>query len=310
MHMMFSGFPQSAVQQQPQTVTQNAGANPAQCNSSAPLHGTMPQGMASHMMMGGMGYGGLPGNPLPQFTSNSSSIGGSSEHSGASSTMVGAQASNQNSHSHQPGEAQCPSPMPFMLLGGTMWPQWGMNTHLQSFSNASANMGAPSPQTQNAAPCTAVAAALPSAGTLHSIEGLFEESTRTRQRKLQRLAKTAFNKKMAHWPMKIPGTDGGGIDLSHRIFVHRIFRATAKQLLDLSIIRFRDQPDAKIKRLGEQLNLMFVFDPPLRDGYTMHYIEETIRTSRYQWRKYWRGTGCGQKHPTCPEETFPSLHAY
>ncbi|KAG0597388.1 hypothetical protein M758_UG334100 [Ceratodon purpureus] len=52
---------------------------------------------------------------------------------------------------------------------------------------------------------------------------LWEESKRTRQTKLQRLAKTTFKENSWDWPIKIPTTPGGDIDDGFRLFVHHAF---------------------------------------------------------------------------------------
>lgn len=100
--------------------------------------------------------------------------------------------------------------------------------------------------------------------------------------------------------MSIACTESGEIPKDVRPFVHTQFRATARRFLKLSVIHFRDHPDSDMKVIQEDLDRRFVFNPPLRTGYVMGYIENSLRTARYLWRKHWVKTGRGEKHKFCP----------
>ncbi|KAG0595875.1 hypothetical protein M758_UG205700 [Ceratodon purpureus] len=56
---------------------------------------------------------------------------------------------------------------------------------------------------------------------------------------------------------------------------------------ELSVVHFRDHPDSDMQILHDDLNRRFVFDPPLREGYILFYIKNSLRTTRYMWRKLW-----------------------
>lgn len=135
----------------------------------------------------------------------------------------------------------------------------------------------------------------------------YGESKKTLQRRAQRERKSAFKARSQQWPMIIQCTSKGDIPLDVRAFVHTQFRATARRFLNLSVIKFRDHPDADIKILKDDLDRRFTFDPPLRMDYILFYIESSLRTTRYIWRKHWLNTGRGEKHKFCPLRFFPSL---
>ena len=138
----------------------------------------------------------------------------------------------------------------------------------------------------------------------------YGESKKTLQRRAQRERKSAFKARSQQWPMKIQCTSKGDIPLDIRAFVHTQFRATARRFLNLSVIKFRDHPDADIKILKDDLDRRFTFEPPLRLDYILSYIESFLRTARYIWRKHWLNTGRGEKHKFCPLRFFPSLVCY
>lgn len=138
----------------------------------------------------------------------------------------------------------------------------------------------------------------------------YGESKKTLQRRAQRERKSAFKARSQQWPMIIQCTSKGDIPLDVRAFVHTQFRATARRFLNLSVIKFRDHPDTDIKILKDDLDRRFTFDPPLRMDYILFYIESSLRTARYIWRKHWLNTGRGEKHKFCPLRFFPSLVCY
>ena len=65
-----------------------------------------------------------------------------------------------------------------------------------------------------------------------------------------------------------------------------------------------------MKVIQEDLDRRFVFNSPLTTGYIMGYIENSLRTARYLWRKHWVKTGRGEKHKFCPLRYFPALVRY
>ena len=138
----------------------------------------------------------------------------------------------------------------------------------------------------------------------------YVESKRTAQRKAQRARKASFLEKSQQWPMTIQCTAEGGIPKDVRPFVHRQFRASARRFLKMSSIHFRDHPDSDMKVVSEDIDRRFSFNPPLRSGYIMWFIENSLRTSRYLWRKHWVRTGRGEKHKWCPQKYFPALVKY
>ena len=139
---------------------------------------------------------------------------------------------------------------------------------------------------------------------------IWEESKRTRQRKLQRMAKTVFKKNSADWPTKVPTTATGEIEEGYRVFVHRLFRAQARRFLKVETIKFKDHPKEKVSRTLELIRKQFTFEPDLPDEYILNNLEKGMSHCRYQWRNYWKATGRGDKHEQCPQESFPALVSY
>ncbi|KAG0596212.1 hypothetical protein M758_UG233300 [Ceratodon purpureus] len=62
--------------------------------------------------------------------------------------------------------------------------------------------------------------------------------------------------------------------------------------------------------MKDDIGCRFTFDPPLKEGYIIDHIENSLRTTRYQWRKFWVITRRGEKHRKCPEKFFPALDKY
>ena len=199
---------------------------------------------------------------------------------------------------------------PFGVQGGAPWPTWGDGSPMIPYSNINAQRGVP-PAVQPAGTM------VPNGSNLNLVEDVdilhvapWEESKRSRQRRLQRLAKSAFKAKSSQWPMKIECDAEGKPNPTYRFFVHRVIRMVAKRWLDLSLIKFRDQSDNDIQLVRQEIDMRFTFTPPLREGYIMWHLEDAMRSSRYQWRNHWKNTGRGERHPQCPIENFPSLARY
>ena len=136
------------------------------------------------------------------------------------------------------------------------------------------------------------------------------ESKKTAQRRTQRERQRVYKIASQVWPMKIAATDQGEIPAEVRAAVHTQIRASSRRFLNLSVIKFRDHPDSDIKILKDDLDRRFEFDPPLRDGYVLFYVESSLRTARYIWHKHWLDTGRGEKHKWCPTRFFPTLVRY
>ena len=136
------------------------------------------------------------------------------------------------------------------------------------------------------------------------------ESKKTAQRRIQRERQRAYKIASQVWPMKIAATDEGELPVDVRAAVHTQIRASSRRFLDLSVIKFRDHPDSDIQILKDDLDRRFVFDPPLREGYVLFYVESSLRTARYIWHKHWLDTGRGAKHKWCPTRFFPTLVRY
>ncbi|KAG0594151.1 hypothetical protein M758_UG052500 [Ceratodon purpureus] len=62
--------------------------------------------------------------------------------------------------------------------------------------------------------------------------------------------------------------------------------------------------------ITDDIDRRFIFNPPLQEDYIFFYIENSMRTYRYLWRKYWVQTSKGQKHKFCPARFFPALVKY
>lgn len=100
--------------------------------------------------------------------------------------------------------------------------------------------------------------------------------------------------------MTIECTKSGEIPIEVRTYVHSQFRANTRRFLKLSVIHFRDHPDSDLKLIKDDLDRRFICNPPLWEDYILFYIENSIKTARYLWRKYWVKTGRGEKHKFCP----------
>ena len=138
----------------------------------------------------------------------------------------------------------------------------------------------------------------------------YTPSKKTVQRQIQRQKAAAFKAASEQWPMKIACSPKGEIPKNIRLYVHTQFRASARRFLKLSVIHFRDHPDSDLKIVKDDLDSRFEFNPPLRPDYMLWYIEQSLRTCRYLWRKYWVKTGQGEKHKHCPLRYFPPLVKY
>ena len=307
MQMLFSGFPTPSGNQQHQS--QHAGG---------------PQPLPANPTVRGVAYPNQ-GSPL-STPSTSASRGMSTRDAGIDSSTVRAsvQAAPPTYTTHPPNSRPLhsgglsPSPssmqpqfqMPFTVQGGAPWPTWGDGSPMTSYSTANV-LRADVPPVQTTGPMVPAGSNMNLANELDTMHiAPWEESKRTRQRRLQRLAANAYNLKSSKWPMKIDCTADGAPDPKYRIFVHRVFRMAAKRFLDLSLIKFRDQSDNDIQLVRQDIDMHFTFTPPLREGYVMWHLEDAMRSSRYQWRNHWKNTGRGERHPQCPPENFPSLAKY
>ena len=110
--------------------------------------------------------------------------------------------------------------------------------------------------------------------------------------------------------MKIECTEEGEILVQSRIYVHKMICASARRFLKLNVIKFKDHPSSAIKTVREDIKKRFTFDPPLKDGYIMWYIESCMRNTRYEFHRYWLDTGHGEKHEDCHAKFYPALVKY
>ena len=200
---------------------------------------------------------------------------------------------------YQPYIPQLPT---FSAPGGP-WPAWRGGSVLSPFDIAPSTLDMP---LGTDGPETHRSTHIPNNNDI-AIAG---ESKRTAQRRVQRHRKKDFKVKSMQWPMKIACNQNGEPPKEVRLYVHAQFRATARKFLNFSVVHFRDHPDSDIKVVREDLDRRFLFDPPLREGYILGYIETSMRTSRYLWRKFWVTTGKGAKHRFCPARYFPALVTY
>jgi hypothetical protein len=214
-------------------------------------------------------------------------------------------------HSNRSGTTplQAPHP-PYFHTGTGVWPSWRGLSVLSPFADPTLNMGGLGSTTP------------PGYNNLHNSSGKTisnlgenevttqDGSKKTIQRRVQRERKNAFKAKSENWPMTIQCTESGDIPKEVRTFVHSQFRANARRFLKLSVIHFRDHLDSDLKLIKDDLDRRFIFNPPLREDYILFYIENSIRTARYIWRKYWVKTGRGEKHKFCPIRYFPALVKY
>ena len=222
--------------------------------------------------------------------------------------MAGAQSSLQRVPYFQANGVQVPVGSPYHYPGQAAWTPWGDGAYFSSMG--SANQGVVGPLQDPMANPLARPEPLP-ATTPAPIEIVpWQESKKTRQRRLQRQAKKNYRDNTRQWPANIVCTEKGEIDKSTRIFVHKHITATAKRFLDLSKIHFRDHSNAELKVVEDDISRDFKFNPPLPEGFIIWYIEEVLRTSRCQWRKFWVEPGRGQKHRQCPAQFFPALEKY
>ena len=208
---------------------------------------------------------------------------------------------------YQPQFPQLPS----FSSGGVPWPAWQTDSVLSPFD-------IPPPRNDQA--LANAAAEHERQGQLATGNGItitgennslrLGESKKTGQRRVQRQRRNEYKEKSMVWPMRIACSEKGELPKDVRLFVHAQFRATARKFLNFSVIHFRDHPGSDIKVVKEDLDRRFSFDPPLREDYILGYIEVSMRTSRYLWRKFWVNSGKGSKHKFCPARYFPALVSY
>ncbi|KAG0565879.1 hypothetical protein KC19_7G020300 [Ceratodon purpureus] len=241
--------------------------------------------------------------------SKDTASGSKGQGSGHTARTEGSDSRMHNSnHSDLPPIPQAP-----YLPGSTVpWPGWRGASVLSPFDFPPPDMTSPNvSQQQVVFEALPIVPHNPVDVTREEDQGIrYEESKRTAQRRAQRARKASFIEKSQQWPMTIQCTAEGGIPKDVRPFVHRQFRASARRFLKMSTIHFRDHPDSDIKVVVEDIDRRFVFNPPLRAGYIMWFIENSLRTSRYLWRKHWVKTGRGEKHKWCPQKYFPALVKY
>ena len=228
MQMLFPGFqaPPTLDQQRP-PVSPSARANP---------------------IVWGSGLSNSTGGSSTSIPGSLSVESSGSRHSG-SSTMAGAYASPTGSNQPPPipntfhGLGTTSSAfnsgvsyqLPFMFQGGAQWPPWvggGGGTPYTGVShpgNVAQDTGITTPAREIA-------------NTDSEFGGgqiaVWEESKRTRQRKLQRLTKSAFHLKSSEWPMRIECDAAGEPNNTYKIFVNRVIRIVAKRWLDFNLIKF------------------------------------------------------------------------
>ena len=235
---------------------------------------------------------------------------GSTSGSGDTGYVVGSQRSATKPQHYPPHMNMQSSELSYYMPADGSWPGWVGASPPVSFPFAMPSNGdrqvisRPISEQENSQALRAAS------NTVENIEVRYQESKKTIQRRAQRERKSLFKAKSQQWPMKIKCTPAGEILKPNRLFVHAQFRATARRFLNLSIVHFRDHPDSDMQILHDDLNRRFVFDPPLRDGYVLFYIENSLRTTRYIWRKFWVTTGRGEKHRFCPAKFFPALVKY
>ncbi|KAG0573377.1 hypothetical protein KC19_VG173200 [Ceratodon purpureus] len=188
MQMLFSGFPTPSGNQQHQS--QYAGG---------------PQPFPANPIVTGMAYTNQ-GSPL-STPSTSASRGMSSRDAGIdrSTVRAGVQATPPTYTTHPPNSrplhsgGTSPSPssmqpqfqMPFTVQGGGPWPTWGDGSPMTSYSTANVLRANVSP-VQTTGPMVPAGSNMNLANELDTMHiAPWEESKRTRQRRLQRLAANA-----------------------------------------------------------------------------------------------------------------------
>lgn len=285
MQYMFAGFATSQMHQQqqhpavPQMQGHSASVITHAIAPSPPSEypqGQDPVGPASYLLQRRQA-------PMAGPTSSSISQGSSSANSGGSTSMAGISASGPlgffSSTARRPGSTLLPQ----MFTGNQPWPGWDNTASPASIGMAATTLPETPPKfPRTTAPTTNHITAVTGAEGSANRVVIWEESRRTRQQKLQKLAKNAFKTKGGEWPMKIPTTEDRQIGEGYRVFVHKVFRATARRFLDVAVISFKEHPVKDVENMKEILEAQFVFEPPLEEGYILWNIEDSMRTCRYQ----------------------------
>ena len=308
---MFQNYQRSQMQPNPQMVQQYSNSQEREHSDSLMARTARRGDQEQSYRAGAIGHSPLQhGITGPMFSGSPSQNSKGSQHTGSPLLTGTSSSASVSMHGSTPthGSAQFAHVLP---MDG-MWPPWGVNPQQSNpylvggagYSEAFMTPEKGLVSTEFGKDQTNEADAQAQG------DGRWQESKRTKQRRIQREAKTAFTRQSEQWPQRILCTASGEIPKNFRAFVHAQFRATARRILKLDVIHFRDHPDSDINQIESEISKRFVFDPPIRKGYVMYYIEESIRSVRYQWRKHWVDTGKGSKHRLCPMKYFPSLVAY
>ena len=198
--------------------------------------------------------------------------------------------------------------IPYYVQNGGQWPNWPQQNIRPSYSHGSENINVAAVENTAIATAHALTTCTRSEGNPFSLAIVpVGESKKTAQRKNQRLLKKEFQIRSSEWPMKVPATAKGEIHPSCRLHVQKMIRSSARRFLDLSIIKFQDQPPEKLENVKADLEKRFAFDHALKPNFLLEYLETSMRNARYQYHKFWLETGRGSKHEDCPEKIFPAL---
>ena len=280
--------------------------NPNVLNMEYPMPGLLPRNVPNQ----GVPHTNQHHAPTTSHISGSFGREGSSGGSGGNEYAAPTASSATRQQQQSSTIAMQIPEVPYYVPGSGTWPGWRGASALSPFpfpiSSTDQSIPVPhTPRNELIRPGLVTASIRPTNDMVK-----YGESKKTIQRRAQRERKSAFKAKSQQWPMNIQCTSKGDIPMDIRAFVHTQFRATARRFLNLSVIKFRDHPDADIKILKDDLDRRFTFDPPLRPDYILVYIESSLRTARYIWRKHWLTTGRGEKHKFCPLRYFPALVCY
>lgn len=81
-------------------------------------------------------------------------------------------------------------------------------------------------------------------------------------------------------------SDGARHIMALKTEVHRAIRDMGGRLLDVSLVNFGNHPESTIECIKHDIDRQFLFEPSLPLSYVFDYLADSLRTTRYKWRKH------------------------
>ena len=138
-----------------------------------------------------------------------------------------------------------------------------------------------------------------------------DEGSPNHRRNLQRRQRNEYRRNQrgpnGTAPKTLIPTDIDGNVSALKAVLHRAIRDVAGRVLDVTVTEFSQHSPMAFQLIEHDIHGLFVFDPPLREGYIRSYLQASLSWSRYQWRKFWINQK--KRHPSCPIKRYPTLVA-